>query len=253
MRGLKDKVAIVTGGGQGIGRALSLRLAQEGCKVAIFDLKPEAGAETAALAGAGTTIKTYALDVGDYAAVKDAVGKVEAEFGPIWALVNNAGWDKPMPFLATDQTLWDKIIRINMLGPLNTHHIVAPLMVERRAGRIINIASDAARVGTSNEAVYSACKGGLISFTKSVARELASKGVLLNAVCPGPTNTPMMAAVLGEGEQAVKWKDAMVRGIPLKRMGEPEDYAGIVAFLASDDAGFMTGQTISVAGGMNMI
>jgi 2-hydroxycyclohexanecarboxyl-CoA dehydrogenase len=253
MRGLKDKVAIVTGGGQGIGRALSLRLAQEGCRVAIFDLKPEAGAETAKLAEAGATIKTYALDVGDYAAVKDAVGKVEAELGPIWALVNNAGWDKPMPFLATDQALWDKIIRINMLGPLNTHHIVAPLMVERRAGRIINIASDAARVGTSNEAVYSACKGGLISFTKSVARELASKGVLLNAVCPGPTNTPMMAAVLGEGEQAVKWKDAMVRGIPLKRMGEPEDYAGIVAFLASDDAGFMTGQTISVAGGMNMI
>lgn len=253
MRGLKDKVAIVTGGGQGIGRALSLRLAQEGCKVAIFDLKPEAGAETAQLAGAGATIKTYALDVGDYAAVKDAVGKVEAELGPIWALVNNAGWDKPLPFLATDQALWDKIIRINLLGPLNTHHIVAPLMVERRAGRIINIASDAARVGTSNEAVYSACKGGVISFTKSVARELASKGVLLNAVCPGPTNTPMMASVLGEGEQAVKWKDAMVRGIPLKRMGEPDDYAGIVAFLASEDAGFITGQTISVAGGMNMI
>jgi 2-hydroxycyclohexanecarboxyl-CoA dehydrogenase len=253
MRGLKDKVAIVTGGGQGIGRALSLRLAQEGCKVAIFDLKPEAGAETAQLAGAEATIKTYALDVGDYAAVKDAVGKVEAELGPIWALVNNAGWDKPLPFLATDQALWDKIIRINLLGPLNTHHIVAPLMVERRAGRIINIASDAARVGTSNEAVYSACKGGVISFTKSVARELASKGVLLNAVCPGPTNTPMMASVLGEGEQAVKWKDAMVRGIPLKRMGEPDDYAGIVAFLASEDAGFITGQTISVAGGMNMI
>ena len=158
--------------------------------------------------------------------------------GPIWALVNNAGWDRPAPFLSTDQALWDKIIRINLYGPLNTHHVVAPLMVARRAGRIINIASDAARVGTSNEAVYSACKGGLISFTKSVARELASKGVLLNAVCPGPTNTPMMASVLGEGEQAVKWKDAMVRGIPLRRMGEPEDYAGIVAFLASEDAGF---------------
>ena len=252
MRGLKDKVAVVTGGGQGIGRALSLRLAEEGCKVAIFDLKPEAGAETARLAG-DATVKTYALDVGDYAAVKDAVTRVEAELGPIYVLVNNAGWDKPMPFLATDQGLWDKIIRINLLGPINTHHVIAPLMVDRRAGRIINIASDAARVGTSNEAVYSACKGGLISFTKSVARELASKGVLLNAVCPGPTNTPMMASVLGEGEQAVKWKDAMVRGIPLKRMGEPEDYAGIVAFLASDDAGFMTGQTISVAGGMNMI
>jgi 2-hydroxycyclohexanecarboxyl-CoA dehydrogenase len=252
VRGLKDKVAIVTGGGQGIGRALSLRLAQEGCKVAIFDLNPEAGKETERLAG-GAVVKTYEVDVGDYAAVKSAVAKVEAELGPIWTLVNNAGWDRPLPFLMTDQALWDKIIRVNLYGPLNTHHVVAPLMVERRAGRIINIASDAARVGTSNEAVYSACKGGLISFTKSVARELASKGVLLNAVCPGPTNTPMMASVLGEGEQAVKWKDAMVRGIPLKRMGEPEDYAGIVAFLASEDAGFMTGQTISVAGGMNMI
>jgi len=253
LRGLEGKVAIVTGGGQGIGRALSLRLAEEGAKVAIFDLKPEAGAETAELAGAGATVKTYALDVGDADAVNDAVARVEAELGPIWALVNNAGWDQPAPFLSTDKALWDKIIRINLYGPLNTHKAVAPLMVERRGGRIINIASDAARVGTSNEAVYSACKGGLISFTKSVARELATKGVLLNVVCPGPTNTPMMASVLGEGEQAVKWKDAMVRGIPLKRMGEPEDYAGIVAFLASDDASFITGQTFSVAGGMNMI
>jgi len=243
---------VVTGGGQGIGRALTLRLAEEGCKVAIFDLNPEAGAETAKLAG-GATVKAYAVDVGDYDAVHDAVAAVEAELGPVWALVNNAGWDKPLPFLMTDRALWDKVIRINLYGPLNTHHCVAPLMVERRGGRIINIASDAARVGTSNEAVYSACKGGLISFTKSVARELASKGVLLNVVCPGPTNTPMMAAVLGEGEQAVKWKDAMVRGIPLRRMGEPEDYAGIVAFLVSDDATFMTGQTFSVAGGMNMI
>ena len=201
----------------------------------------------------GATVRSYELDVGDYAAVSAAVAKVESELGPIWALVNNAGWDRPAPFLSTDQALWDKIIRINLYGPLNTHHVIAPLMVARKGGRIINIASDAARVGTSNEAVYSACKGGLISFTKSVARELATKGVLLNAVCPGPTNTPMMATVLGEGEQAVKWKDAMVRGIPLKRMGEPEDYAGIVAFLASEDANFITGQTISVAGGMNMI
>ena len=253
MRGLEGKVAIVTGGGQGIGRALSLRLAEEGAKVAIFDLKPEAGEETAALAGSQATVKTYTLDVSDQPAVNAAVEKVEAELGPIWVLVNNAGWDKPAPFLGTDKDLWDKIIRINLYGPLFTHAAVAPRMVERRAGRIINIASDAARVGTSNEAVYSACKGGIISFTKSIARELASKGVLLNVVCPGPTNTPMMASVLGEGEQAVKWKDAMVRGIPLRRMGEPEDYAGIVAFLASDDASFITGQTFSVAGGMNMI
>jgi 2-hydroxycyclohexanecarboxyl-CoA dehydrogenase len=252
MRGLQNRVAIVTGGGQGIGRALSIRLAEEGCKVAIFELNADAGRATEALAAAGA-VKTYVVDVGDYDAVQNAVAKVEAELGPIWALVNNAGWDKPLAFLKTDQPLWDKIIRINLYGPLNTHHVVAPLMAARGGGRIINIASDAARVGTSNEAVYSACKGGIISFTKSIARELAGKGVLLNAVCPGPTNTPMMASVLGEGEQAVKWKDAMLRGVPLKRMGEPEDYAGIVAFLASDDGAFITGQTISVSGGMNML
>ncbi len=252
MRGLKDKVAIVTGGGQGIGRALTLRLAQEGFKVAVFDLNPAAGEETAKLAPEAT-IKTYAVDVGDYAVVQSAVAQVEEDLGPIWLLVNNAGWDKPMPFLKTDQALWDKIIRINLYGPLNTHHAVLPRMVANGGGRIVNIASDAARVGTSDEAVYSACKGGMISFTKSIARELARKNVLLNTVCPGPTNTPMMASVLGEGENAVKWKDAMVRGIPLKRMGEPEDYAGIVAFLASDDASFITGQAFSVSGGMNMI
>jgi 2-hydroxycyclohexanecarboxyl-CoA dehydrogenase len=251
VKGLSGKVAVVTGGGQGIGRGITLRLAEEGCKVAIFDIKPDAGQETAKLAP--KSITTYAVDVGDRASVDSAVLKVEAEIGPIWALVNNAGWDKPMPFLKTDKELWDKIIRINLYGPLNTHHAIAPLMADRGGGRIVNIASDAARVGTSDEAVYSACKGGLVAFTKSMARELARKNVLLNAVCPGPTNTPMMAAVLGEGDQAVKWKDAMLRGIPLKRMGEPEDYGGIVALLASDDGKFITGQTISVSGGMNMI
>jgi 2-hydroxycyclohexanecarboxyl-CoA dehydrogenase len=252
LQGLGGKTAIVTGGGQGIGRAISLRLAKEGCKVAILDLNPDAASETASLAEGGE-IRGYACDVGDYDAVQAAVAQVEADFGPIWLLVNNAGWDKPMPFLKTDQALWDKIIRINLYGPLNLHHAVCPRMVEAGGGRVVNIASDAARVGTSDEAVYSACKGGLISFTKSMARELARKGVLLNTVCPGPTNTPMMAQVLGTGDDAIKWKDAMVRGIPLKRMGEPEDYAGIVAMLASDDGGFITGQTISVSGGMNMI
>jgi len=252
LKGLSGKVAVVTGGGQGIGRGLTLRLAEEGCKVAIFDINPQAGEETAKLTPEAV-IKTYAVDVGDAASVNEAVAKVEAELGPIWLLVNNAGWDRPMPFLKTDKELWDKIIRINLYGPLNTHKAVAPLMAERGGGRIVNIASDAARVGTSDEAVYSACKGGLISFTKSLARELARKNVLLNAICPGPTNTPMMATVLGEGEQAVKWKDAMVRGIPLRRMGEPEDYGGIVAMLASDDGKYITGQSVAGSGGMHMI
>lgn len=252
MNGLSGKTAIVTGGGQGIGRAITLRLAKEGCRVAILDLKPEAARETAALAG-DADVRVHEADVGDHEAVRAVVAKIEAELGPIWLLVNNAGWDQPMPFLETDPALWDKIIRVNLYGPLNLHHAVCPRMAAAGGGRVVNIASDAARVGTSNEAVYSACKGGLISFTKSMARELARKGVLLNAVCPGPTNTPMMASVLGTGEDAVKWKEAMVRGIPLRRMGEPEDYAGIVAMLASDDGAYITGQTISVSGGMNMI
>lgn len=250
----KNKVAVVTGGGQGIGRAIALRLAQEGYDLAIFDLKPEAAAETVKDCEAtGVRVKCYGLDVADQAAVDAAVAATEDELGPIWVLVNNAGWDKPAMFLQTDADLWDRIIAINLRGPLNTHKAVCSRMAARKGGRVINIASDAARVGTSTEAVYSACKGGVIAFTKSMARELARSNVLLNAVCPGPTNTPMMASVLGTGEDAVKWKDAMVRGIPLKRMGEPEDYAGIVAFLASEDANFITGQTISVSGGMNMI
>ncbi len=252
MKGLAGKVAIVTGGGQGIGRALVLRLAQEGCKVAIFDLSPEAGAETAKLAG-DATVRTWQVDVSDFDAVQAAVEAVENELGPVWALVNNAGWDKPQPFLATDPAFWQKVIAINLNGNLNTHFAVAGRMAQRGGGRIINIASDAARVGTANEAVYSACKGGLISFTKSIARELARKNVLANCVCPGPTNTPMMASVVGEGPEAEKWKDAMVRGIPLRRIGEPEDYAGMVALLASDDGAFITGQAISISGGLTML
>jgi 2-hydroxycyclohexanecarboxyl-CoA dehydrogenase len=254
MLDLKGKTAIVTGGGQGIGKAITLRLAAEGCNVAIFDLRPDAAEPTAVEARkSGTKVKVYAVDVSDQDAVNAAVIQAEADLGPTWLLVNNAGWDQPAPFLSTDKPLWDKIISINLNGPLNMHKAVCAGMVERKGGRVVTIASDAARVGTSTEAVYSACKGGIVAFTKSMARELARSNVLLNAVCPGPTNTPAMETVLGAGEQALKWKDAMVRGIPLRRMGEPEDYAGLVAFLGSSDAGFITGQTISVSGGMNMI
>src|SRR5258708_16959547 len=169
LRGLSGKVAIVTGGGQGIGRAITLRLAEEGCKVAIFDINPDAGLETAKLAP-NSTITTYAVDVGDRASVDRAVAQVEAEVGSIWVLVNNAGWDPPMPVLKTDKELWDKIIRINLYGPLNTHHAIAPLMLERGGGRIMNIASDAARVRPTAAAGYSASEGALMYLTDSTAR-----------------------------------------------------------------------------------
>jgi 2-hydroxycyclohexanecarboxyl-CoA dehydrogenase len=252
LKGLSGKVAIVTGGGQGIGRAITLRLAEEGCKVAIFDINPDAGHETAKLA-LKSAITTYTVDVGDRASVDRAVAQVEAEVGPIWVLVNNAGWDKPMPFLKTTPEFWKKVVDINYMGPLHMTHAVVQGMVARGGGRVIFIASDAGRVGSSGEVVYSGTKGATIAFAKALAREVARKNVTLNCVAPGPTNTPAMDAFVGTGEEGQKIRDAMVRGVPLGRIGEPSDYPGLVAFLASEDAAFMTGQTISVSGGLNMV
>lgn len=249
MRGLEGKSAIVTGGGSGIGRAIALRLEEEGCAVAIFDLD-KAGADAVA-AESGGKATAYQVDVTDGDAVEAAVAQVY-EAGPVWLLVNCAGWDFPTPFLKTDRDLWRKIVDINLYGPMNLHHSVCGRMAET-GGRVVNIASDAARVGTSGEAVYSACKAGLISLTKSLARELARNGILLNAVCPGPTDTPLMQTVVGSGEDGKKFLASMARGIPLRRIATPEDYPGLVAFLASDDAAYITGQTFSVSGGLTMI
>lgn len=256
MKGLNGKVAIVTGGASGIGEAIVLRLAEEGCKVALFDINLEAAqnvAQQAKDSGASGSVSPYVTDITSLEAVEVSVGKVEDELGPIWMLVNNAGWDKPAPFLSTKPDLWQKIINLNLYGPLNLHAAVCKRMAERNGGRVINIASDAGRVGTSNEAVYSACKGGTIAFSKSMARELARNNVLVNTVCPGPTDTPAMAAVVGSGEEAQKWKDSMAKGIPLRRMAQPGDYPGMVAFLGSDDAAYITGQSISISGGLNMV
>ena len=250
MRGLNGKTALVTGGGSGIGRAIALRLAAEGCPVAIFDINLPAAEAVAAEAGHGA--RAYRVDITDLAAVEAAVAQVETDLGAIWLLVNNAGWDQPAPFLKTGPELWQKIINLNLYGPLHLHHAVCSRMQARNGGRVVNIASDAGRVGTSNEAVYSACKGGIIAFGKSIARELSKHNVLVNTICPGPTDTPAMAAVVGTGDEAQKWKDSMARGIPLRRMGQPEDYPGLVAFLASDDAAYLLGQTISVSGGLTM-
>jgi 2-hydroxycyclohexanecarboxyl-CoA dehydrogenase len=252
-RGLKDQVALVTGGGSGIGRAISLRLAEEGCRLAVFDLNAAGAEESVRLAtGAGGEAAAFAVDITDHAAVTAAVARVENEVGGISILVNNAGWDRMMNFVDTDPAFWRKVIDINLVGHLNLHHAVLPRMVARRSGRIINIASDAGRVGSSGEAVYSACKGGIIAFTKTVAREVARKGITLNSVCPGPTDTPLLAAVAGADERGQKIRAALVSAIPMKRVGQPEDIPGAVCFLASDDASFITGQTISVSGGLTM-
>jgi 2-hydroxycyclohexanecarboxyl-CoA dehydrogenase len=253
MRGIQNKTAIVTGAGSGIGRAIAVRLAEEGAQVGVFDINPQGAADTvAAITAAGGKAVAQLCDITDYSAVKVAVAAFEAAVGPTDILVNNAGWDTPMPFLQTDETFWKKVVSINYFGPLHMTHAVAQGMAERKSGRIINIASDAGRVGSSGEVVYSGCKGATIAFAKALARELARSQVTINNVCPGPTDTPAMDLFVGTGEQGQKIRDSMVRGVPLGRIGVPEDYPGIVAFLASDDAAFMTGQTISVSGGLTM-
>ncbi len=254
MRGLQGKTVIVTGAGSGIGRAIALRLATEGLQVGVFDINPSSAAETvAAIAASGGQAVAVQCDITDYAAVTQAVAHFEAHTGRgTEVLVNNAGWDAPMPFLKTDEAFWKKVTAINWFGPLHMTHAVASGMSARGSGRIIHIASDAGRVGSSGEVVYSGCKGATIAFAKALARELARKNVTVNTLCPGPTDTPAMEAFVGSGEAGQKIRDAMVRGVPLGRIGQPDDYPGLVAFLASDDAAYMTGQTISVSGGLSM-
>ncbi len=231
MKGLKGKTAIVTGGAAGIGAAIVERFKAEGTKVVVFDLKG-----------------TPSVDITDYEAVKKAV----AAAGAVDILVNNAGWDMFKPFLATDPAFWQKIISINLVGPMNLLHCVLPGMAERGGGKVVNIASDAGRVGSSGEAPYSACKGGIIAMTKTLARELAAKGVRLNTVCPGLTETGMLEAFMQGAGNPDKLREAYRRAVPIGRLGKPEDIAGAVLFLASDDADFITGQTISVSGGLTM-
>lgn len=253
MRGLKDKRALVTGGGGAIGAAICRRLAEEGCAVGILDVDEARARRTArALEDAGARARAVVADIADYAAVAGGVREVEDALGPLDILVNNAGWDRFMNFLDTEPELWERIIAVNLRGPLNLHHVVLRGMAQRGGGRVINIGSDAGRVGSSGEAVYSACKGGIVALTKTLARELARSGVLINAVCPGPTDTPLFRSFLAEGEAGRKVHEALKRAIPLRRLGEPEDLPGIVAFLASDDARFITGQVVSVSGGLTM-
>jgi 2-hydroxycyclohexanecarboxyl-CoA dehydrogenase len=253
MRGLRDKVAIVTGGGGGIGGAIARRLSDEAVLVGVFDRDANSARETVrVLEQSGGRAMAQTVDITDYPAVEQAVRALETQLGPTDILVNNAGWDRAGNFLDTQPADWEPLIAINLVGPLNLHHVVLRGMVARGRGRVVNIASDAARVGSSGEAVYAAAKAGVVAFTKTVARELARQHITLNVVCPGPTDTPLLASFAGEGEQAQKLRAALERAIPFKRLGKPQDVAGVVAFLASDEAGYITGQVISVSGGLTM-
>jgi 2-hydroxycyclohexanecarboxyl-CoA dehydrogenase len=231
MRGLQGKTAIVTGGAAGIGAAIVQRFKDEGTRVVVFDLKGDP-----------------AVDITDYAAVKKAVDAA----GPVDILVNNAGWDLFKPFLKTDPEFWHKIISINLVGAMNLLHCVLPGMVARGRGKVVSIASDAGRVGSSGEAPYSACKGGIIALTKTLAREMASKNIQLNVVCPGLTETGMLEQFMQGAGNPEKLREAYRRAIPLGRLGKPEDLPGAVLFFASEDADFITGQVLSVSGGLTM-
>ncbi len=250
---MSGRTALVTGSARGIGRAIARRLAADGFSVVVGDLNQVGAVETAALAteAGGRAIGT-ALDITSDASVAAAIASAEGAFGPVEVIVNNAGWDEHHKFVETDEAFWDRVIEINYKGCLRTTHAVLPGMIERQWGRVINIGSDAARVGSSLEAVYAGAKAGVVAFTKTIAREAARAGVTANVVCPGPTETPLLAEILGSTEEAQKVIAGMTRAVPMKRLGQPEDIAAAVAFFARDDAGFVTGQTLSVSGGLTM-
>jgi 2-hydroxycyclohexanecarboxyl-CoA dehydrogenase len=253
MKGISGKVVLVTGGGGAIGRAICLRFAEEGARLGVADRNPDAAKRVAEeIAASGAAAWPLVFDIADYAGAKRAVEGFAGQAGEVDVLVNNAGWDRFQNFLDTDPAAWEELIAINLRGPLNMHHVVVPQMLRHGRGRVVNISSDAARVGSSGESVYAACKGGIIAFSKTLARELARKGITVNVVCPGPTDTPILRGFLGEGEAGQKVYEALVRAIPMKRVGQPDDIPGLVAFLASDEAGFITGQVVSVSGGLTM-
>jgi 2-hydroxycyclohexanecarboxyl-CoA dehydrogenase len=229
---VSDRRALVTGGAGGIGSAIADALRAAGHTVVTADLN-------------GADVR---MDVTD----PQSVGAAIAEAGQVDILVNSAGWDELKPFLETDEDFWDRVIEINYKGCLRTTKAVLPGMIERGWGRIVNIASDAGRVGSSGESVYAGAKGAVIAFGKTIAREVATNGITVNIVCPGPTRTPLLEGMAGEDERGAKLIAALERAVPMKRLGEPEDVAGAVVFLASDEASFITGQTLSVSGGLTM-
>lgn len=250
---MKGKVAVVTGGARGIGRAVALRFLREGAHVAVLDIRDEAADRIdAAARGYGVRSLHVHADVASHPQVRDAAERVREEFDRIDVWVNNAGWDRIAPFLATGPPDWERVVGINLMGVVHgTRAALEAMTAQGSGGAIVNVSSDAGRVGSSGEAVYSAAKGGVIAFTKAVAREVARHGIRVNCVCPGPTDTPLLAETLGS-EEGTRVIEAIKRGIPFRRLGTPEEIAAAVRFLASDDASYVTGQVLSVNGGLNM-
>ncbi len=248
-----SRAALVTGGARGIGAAIARGLAQDGLTVVIADLRTELAIDNASVIGAaGGRSLAVEMDVRDPASVAHGVGTAREWCGDIDVLVNVAGWDELKPFVDTDEEFWQEVLEVNFKGGMRLTHALLPAMIERRWGRIINISSDAGRVGSSLEAVYAGAKGAIISFTKTLARETARLGVTANIVCPGPTDTEMLQDVAAAHQDADKVLERLARAVPMKRLGKPDDVAAAVRFFASEGAGYITGQTLSVSGGLTM-
>jgi 2-hydroxycyclohexanecarboxyl-CoA dehydrogenase len=241
----RRRVAVVTGAASGIGRATALALAGAGLELVAADLD-EVGAQRTA-DEAGRQASARAVDVGSAESTEEFAQAVIRDVGAPWAVVNCAGWDETRPFVETERPFWERVVAINYLGVVAVTHAFLPAMIEgEEGGRVINVASDAGRVGSSGETVYAGAKGGVIAFTKSVAREVARYGITANTVCPGPTDTPLFRS------QPERLQQALERAAPLRRLGRPEDVAGAVAYFASDAADYVTGQVLSVSGGLTM-
>ena len=242
-----NRIAVVTGGASGISLATAQKLAAGGAMVCIGDIAKEKGeAAAAAIRGKGGNAEFFPLDLTDYASIKAFAAAVLQRFGRVDILVNGAGWSKNKPFVQTEDAFWDKVLNLNFIGPMRLTKLLLPKMIDGKWGRIVNISSDAGRVGSLGETVYSGAKAGLIGFTKSLAREGARFNITVNCICPGPTDTPLLAEV----DQ--KYLDAFVKAIPMRRFGKPEEIADAVVFFTSPQADYVTGQILSVSGGLTM-
>ena len=245
---MQDRSVIVTGGASGIGRATALLLAREGARVIIGDIDEKGGRATAAQAGGeGLAVEFLPLDLTRIETIADFADAVHRQVESIDGLVNGAGWDRIQPFMENPPEMWDRLIAINLLGAVRLTRAVLPPMVAAQQGKIVNISSDAGRVGSTGETVYAAAKGGLIAFTKSLAREVARYRINVNCVCPGPTDTPLFQG------QPERMREALTRAIPFRRIAQPEEIAEAVMFFLSRRSDYITGQVLSVSGGLTMV